>query len=303
MITPYSSTLSLNWKSMKNPTSLLALFTIFSMLPCVAQAQTNPVGAKLRIEESKAANGEQRIALWLMPRQVLDATVTITGVLENMHSSPSFPCTFDITEPRYPSTQTINLVTCQQTSADTGFHYNWKYTWRIGARGGRPDNTVYALPFQKGTSHVLAQGYGGTVSHYAGTDKEYALDFRMPEGTTVRAARGGQVIATKADSNSGGMDPELFKNAANYVMIRHSDGTYGCYEHLKQNGVLVRLGQMVSAGDAIGLSGNTGMSTGPHLHFEVFVPVDSKNAKTIPVRFQTTTGVQERLLQGTTYTN
>jgi murein DD-endopeptidase MepM/ murein hydrolase activator NlpD len=288
---------------MKNPTSLLVLFTILTILPCLAQAQNNPASAKLRIEESKAANGEQRIALWLMPRQVLDATVTITGVLENMHSSPSLPCTFDITEQRYPSAKTINLVTCQRTSADAGCHYDWKYTWQFGARGGRPDNTVYSLPFQKGTSHVIAQGYGGTVSHYAGTDKAYAIDFSMPEGTTVRAARGGQVIASKADSNSGGMDLAQFKYAANYVMVRHSDGTYGSYEHLKHNGVLVRLGQMVSAGDAIGLSGNTGVSTGPHLHFEVFVPVDGSRAKTLPVRFQTATGVQERLLQGSIYTN
>ncbi|MFA7337183.1 MAG: M23 family metallopeptidase [Candidatus Obscuribacterales bacterium] len=288
---------------MKNLLAPLLIATLIYLLPPAGQAQPNSNSAKLRIEESKATNGEQRIALWLMPRQVLDATVTITGNLDNMQSTPALPCTFDITEQRYPSAKAINLVTCQQSSDDAACHYDWKYYWRIGARGGRADSSIYSLPFQKGTSHILAQGYGGTISHFAGTDKEFAVDFVMPIGTTVRAARAGQVIAVKADSNIGGMDPAQFKYAANYVMIRHSDGTYGSYEHLKQNGALVRLGQTVGAGDAIALSGNTGMSTGPHLHFEVFIPVDCKNAKTVPVRFKTATGVQDRLLQGSTYTN
>lgn len=194
-------------------------------------------------------------------------------------------------------------MTIQQSSTEAGCHYDWKYTWRIGARGGRADGTIYALPFQRGASHFVGQGYGGTESHFAGTEREFAIDFQMPVGTTVRAARAGQVIATKADSNRGGRDSEQFKYDANYIVIRHSDGTYGSYQHLQQNGVLVRLGQMVNTGDTIGLSGNTGLSTGPHLHFEVFIPVDGKNAKTVPVRFQTATGVQDRLLQGSTYTN
>jgi murein DD-endopeptidase MepM/ murein hydrolase activator NlpD len=285
---------------MKKHLAPLLLLMLLNLLPAAAQEQPVQTISKLRIEESK---DDTRFALWLMPRQVLDATVTITGVLDNMQSTPTLPCTFDITERKYPSAKTITLVSGQQYASGTPFNYEWKYTWRIGARGGRADGTVYALPFQKGMSHVVAQGYGGSESHFAGTDKEFAIDFRMPIGTSVRAARAGQVIATKADSNVGGMDPAQFKYAANYIMIRHSDGTYGSYQHLQQNGVLVRLGQMVSAGDAIGLSGNTGMSTGPHLHFEVFVPIDSKNAKTIPVRFQTTTGIQERLQQGCTYTN
>lgn len=285
---------------MKKHLAPLLLLTLLFLLPAAAQEQPAQTTSKLRIEESK---DDSRFALWLMPRQVLDATVTITGVHNNMQSTPTLPCTFDITERKYPSAKTITLVNGQQYASGTPFKYEWKYTWRIGARGGRTDGTVYVLPFQKGTSHVVAQGYGGSESHFAGTDKEFAIDFKMPVGTTVRAARAGQVIATKADSNIGGMDPAQFKYAANYIMIRHSDGTYGSYQHLQQNGVLVRLGQMVSAGDAIGLSGNTGMSTGPHLHFEVFVPIDSKNAKTIPVRFQTSTGIQDRLQQGCTYTN
>lgn len=276
---------------------LLTLLTV--QLPA-GHAQLNFGNDNLLLKESKDG---QRFAIWLMPRQVLDATVTITANLDNMQSTPALPCTFDITEQKYPATKAIALVYAQPRSTSAPYHYDWKYNWRIGVRGGRADGTVYALPFQKGTSHVVAQSYGGTFSHFAGTEKEFAVDFKMPIGTTVRAARAGQVVAIKIDSNSGGADQKQFEYAGNYVMIRHSDGTYASYLHLRQNGSLVRLGQTVSAGDAIALSGNTGMSQGPHLHFEVFIPVDGKSIKTIPVRFQTATGVLERLVKGSTYTN
>jgi murein DD-endopeptidase MepM/ murein hydrolase activator NlpD len=58
---------------------------------------------------------------------------------------------------------------------------------------------------------------------------------------------------------------------ANYVRILHNDGTMALYAHLKTDGVLVRAGQPVRKGDTIGLSGNTGFSAGPHLHFVVQV--------------------------------
>ncbi len=278
----------------------LILLTLLTVQLPAGHAQHNFGNDNLRLKESKDG---PRFAIWLMPRQVLDATVTIAANLDNMQSTPALPCTFDITEQKYPATKAIALVYGQPRSTSAPYHYDWKYNWRIGVRGGRADGTVYALPFQKGTSHVVAQSYGGTFSHFAGTEKEFAVDFKMPIGTSVRAARAGQVVAIKIDSNSGGADQKQFEYAGNYVMIRHSDGTYASYLHLKQNGSLVRLGQAVSAGDAIALSGNTGMSQGPHLHFEVFIPVDGKSIKTIPVRFQTATGVLERLVKGSTYTN
>ena len=57
----------------------------------------------------------------------------------------------------------------------------------------------------------------------------------------------------------------------NFVRIVHDDGTMALYAHLKSEGVLVRVGQRVRKAEAIGLSGNTGFTTGPHLHFAVQV--------------------------------
>lgn len=56
---------------------------------------------------------------------------------------------------------------------------------------------------------------------------------------------------------------------ANFVCVQHSDGTYARYFHLSRNGVRVKKGDRVAAGDILGLSGNTGFSSAPHLHFDV----------------------------------
>src|SRR5689334_11787118 len=91
------------------------------------------------------------------------------------------------------------------------------------------DSYVYELPFKEGTSHRIVQGYGGMFSH----KNKAAIDFSMSEGTPVSAAREGIVYAYKDDSNEGG--PFTNERKANYIIIKHDDGSFGCYWHLKQN--------------------------------------------------------------------
>jgi murein DD-endopeptidase MepM/ murein hydrolase activator NlpD len=66
-----------------------------------------------------------------------------------------------------------------------------------------------------------------------------------------------------------GRNAETDAGRANIIRILHNDGTMALYAHLKPEGVLVRVGQRVRKADVIGLSGNTGFSAGPHLHFVV----------------------------------
>jgi murein DD-endopeptidase MepM/ murein hydrolase activator NlpD len=78
-------------------------------------------------------------------------------------------------------------------------------------------------------------------------------------------------MQVESDFDKAGLDLEKYGGRANYVRILHADGTMGLYAHLEEGGVLVQVGQHVRAGQEIGLSGNTGFTTGPHLHFAVQV--------------------------------
>lgn len=142
---------------------------------------------------------------------------------------------------------------------------------------------IYSLPFEKGKSYLLVQAYQSKMSHRG----EYALDFKMKEGSTVCAARSGVVVALREDSDKGGLKPEMLSEG-NYIIIRHDDGSEAHYWHLKKDGVLVNLGDSVQQGQAIGLSGNTGYSAFPHLHFEVSEPQKGQ----VPTRFKTKKGTK-----------
>ena len=87
----------------------------------------------------------------------------------------------------------------------------------------------------------------------------------------------------------------------NYVLIRHDDGTMGHYCHLQQHGCLVKPGQRVSVGEPIAHSGNTGFSSGPHLHFCVFKTKNGRERESIPVKFQTAQDGLAILAEGHTY--
>ncbi|MDX1548956.1 MAG: M23 family metallopeptidase [Lysobacter spongiicola] len=114
------------------------------------------------------------------------------------------------------------------------------------------------------------QGFGGGFSHQD-PENRYAMDFAVPSGTSVLAARAGVVMQAEAGFEHGGLDRAALAGRANFVRVLHDDGTMALYAHLQPGGVLVRVGQHVEAGQPLGLSGATGFASGPHLHFAVQV--------------------------------
>jgi murein DD-endopeptidase MepM/ murein hydrolase activator NlpD len=143
---------------------------------------------------------------------------------------------------------------------------------------------AYRYPWKGGDSHLVSQGPG----MHAGT-QVWACDFTMPEGTEIRAARDGvvewlQESLTDSSPPPAPWPPNDLRFWGNAVRLRHAGGFTSWYFHLKQNGVLVQVGDEVATGHVIAWSGNTGQSSTPHLHFQV--QADSIDwGQTVPVTF------------------
>ncbi|MEU3982595.1 M23 family metallopeptidase [Streptomyces sp. NPDC026672] len=144
-----------------------------------------------------------------------------------------------------------------------------------GAQTAAPATTVKAAPVAAAAKsaaaksaaswidpvahYTLSAGFNQAGSHWVA--KHSGQDFAVPIGTNVMAAHGGTVV--KAGGNGAGDGPAY----GNAIVIKHGNGTYSQYAHLSR--IDVHIGQVVKTGQHIARSGNTGNSTGPHLHFEI----------------------------------
>jgi len=145
---------------------------------------------------------------------------------------------------------------------------------------------AYRYPWKAGDTRNVGQGNNNAGGSHTGS-QAFAFDFSMPAGTQIRAVRGGTVEwlqegqtatynpnAPTTPSNTPFANGSL-QNWGNAVRIRHPGGFTSWYFHIQPNGVLVKVGDTVQRGQPIATSGNTGRTSGPHLHFQV--QADSTN--------------------------
>lgn len=179
------------------------------------------------------------------------------------------------------------------------YKYGYSYRTAMGdlSKMQYDKDYVYNLPFAKGKSFLLFQGYNGNFSH----QNENAVDFTMPVGTEVCAAREGTVVQL-VQGNSISCPKQECQQYNNYITIMHSDGTFGQYTHIQTNSSKLKVGDVVKKGDVIALSGNVGWSSGPHLHFVVFQGSFDK-WKTLETKFRVEDGSKSIVLkEGISYT-
>lgn len=167
---------------------------------------------------------------------------------------------------------------------------------------GDPAQSQYVLPFRAGETYRVNQTYCPPNPAW-GHHNWFAYDFEMPIGTPVVAGRDGTVIFTQDSKPDGNRDCST--NSGNYVIVEHDDGTVIHYYHLTTGGALVAPGERVTQGQVIGLSGDSGCSSGPHLHVSVFRERNFTRQYTLPFNFRNALGpldANRGLVQDARYT-
>ncbi|MBA3457212.1 MAG: M23 family metallopeptidase [Deltaproteobacteria bacterium] len=167
----------------------------------------------------------------------------------------------------------VVLAELRQPDGSRPYRRHLTFRARFGDPRSVPRPYHYALPYPHGLTFAVLQGFHGNFSHKG--SNEYAVDFDCPVATPVRATREGVIVAANAAAQGSGTTPDyLDYDRTNFVIVMHDDGTLGEYMHLAPSSVGVKPGQKVERGQVLALSGNTGFSSTPHLHFQVMTAGD-----------------------------
>jgi len=285
------------------PSALLALLLV---LPAAASAQTiysytdengilhftdrmPDTDAEVRVQRAtrepealltvRRTGPDEAPVWWFRNRSHGPLSVRIDlGEAVNVVSEPELPGVFVL-----EAASERELVTIGALDPRRSWRYQLQTETVLGRPGARhsPDQP-YRLPLPPAGEFLIGQAFGGEFSHNEPANY-HAVDISMPIGTPVHAARAGVVMDKARWFSGSGLRREYHGHRANYVRILHDDGSMAVYAHLDYNGVSVRPGQQVRRGQVIGRSGNTGFSSGPHLHFVIQV---NRNMQLVSVPFE-----------------
>ncbi len=144
------------------------------------------------------------------------------------------------------------------------------------------DEYVLSPPFLKNKKFIVMQGFYGKKTHKDELNA-YAVDIAIPYGEPVCAAKSG-VVKSYNDADRPMLKNKRFRED-NFVHILHPDMTWGVYAHLLPGSITVKPGQAVKQGECFARVGNTGYSTGPHLHFALIKRLQGRFVS-VPFRFR-----------------
>ena len=197
---------------------------------------------------------------------------------ENVSSEPPLPARLVL-----PGQAEKRLLKIWATDPGLGFSFRLSYKHMIGPpRDAIPAEVHEYPPFPLGLQFPISQGFDNDVTH-SKPPNQYAVDIVMPIGTPILAARAGLVMDMEDDFH-GAAQKERYLTRSNQVRILHDDGTMAVYAHLQPNSLRVRQGTKVTRGQWIANSGNTGYSSGPHLHFVIQLNA-GMSLESLPFRF------------------
>lgn len=240
---------------------------------------------KLKTYTEKIKNGYE---IYADNDEYCDVSIKIDLTLKNMSSSEETDKVFVVP----PRTKKALLLTLKSKKRGK-YSYRYKTRYNLGnhLKKTYDDNYNYYLPSAVGEKFNVNQGYNGATTHKG----KNALDFGMPVGTPIYAIRGGIVIKVVENHDKGCPD-EICQRYNNKILICHEDGTIAGYVHLMKDGALVNLGDTIQKGQLIGKSGNTGWTSGPHLHLEVFQQLMGKRLY-LKTKFKIDNGQKSILLK------
>lgn len=280
----HSRSLIRSWRRLRWPSLLLTA------------AAAPALGADCR-EQSvcvTAIESADRVAIEARNLKRFPVTLTLS-----IRPQDTAPATARVVTQTLRPLQSREVLELPQEGGGTRGNIEVDFAWTVGdLHAEHDDDHLYALPYAPGAAYRVLQGYSSRFSHRG--LEAFAVDFDMPEGSPVHAARAGVVARVVESHDKGCWDAGCYRHA-NYIVILHSDGTTGEYYHLERDGALVEVGDEVRRGQQIGLSGNTGHSTRPHLHFAVYRAAPGGETQSIPVLFQTADGVVKRPRRGAIY--
>jgi len=254
-----------------------ALVGIAITLPAWASIKDYP----FRLDTRQAGREHSLVAINDGP-----ATITLSAQIKgsNVASDRDWPL-IDVIPPH----SSKKLARVFAATPGEGYKFNTRYSHGFGSSQSAPDaDYAYRLPLGDGVRSTVGQAPGGEITTHTGVDSQYAIDFTVPANSPVVAARDGQVIDVTDTFTRGAEDPVLL-DKANVITVMHGDGSMASYVHLAPHSAHVKMGDRVAAGQLLAYSGNTGYSSGPHLHFAVTKATVRKNGivanESLPITF------------------